>query len=194
MSKDIIIVSGLPRSGTSLMMQMLKAAGMPLMHDGRRSADASNPLGYYEYEPVKRLKEDNTWLGQAQGKVLKVVSPLLQFLSLGYSYKVIFVQRDLTEVLASQRRMLQGQGKASSADQQLAVIYQQHLQEINVWLAAQLNFCLLEVEYQQFYINPLAQVKEIANFVDLPLGQEAMVKSIKPELYRNQAKNLNKLN
>jgi hypothetical protein len=188
MSEDILIVSGLPRSGTSLMMQMLDAGGVPLLSDGTRRADDSNPAGYYEYEPVKKLKEDNAWLAQAQGKALKVVSPLLSWLPAGWNYKVIFVRRLLTEVLASQQRMLQRQGLDSSAadDEQLKIVYQRHLKEIEAWLAAQQNFQVFYAEYQEFHVNPGMQVEEVANFLGLRLDQQAMITSIKPELYRHR--------
>jgi hypothetical protein len=188
MSEDIIIVSGLPRSGTSLMMQMLDAGGVPLLSDGTRRADDSNPAGYYEYEPVKKLKEDNAWLAQAQGKALKVVSPLLSWLPAGWNYKVIFVRRLLIEVLASQQRMLQRQGLDSSAadDEQLKIVYQRHLKEIEAWLAAQQNFQVFYAEYQEFHVNPGMQVEEVANFLGLSLNQQAMITSIKPELYRHR--------
>jgi len=188
MSEDIIIVSGLPRSGTSLMMQMLDAGGVPLLSDGTRRADDSNPAGYYEYEPVKKLKEDNAWLAQAQGKALKVVSPLLSWLPAGWNYKVIFVRRLLIEVLASQQRMLRRQGLDSSAadDEQLKIVYQRHLKEIEAWLAAQQNFQVFYAEYQEFHVNPGMQVEEVANFLGLSLNQQAMITSIKPELYRHR--------
>ncbi len=106
----IVIVSGLPRSGTSLMMQMLQAGGMPLLIDDHRPADADNPNGYWEYEPVKRLQQDNSWVHQAEGKAVKVVSALLQYLPPPYTYKIIFMQRPMPEVLASQAVMLERRG------------------------------------------------------------------------------------
>src|SRR6188768_2448535 len=98
----IVIVSGLPRSGTWLMMQMLKAGGMPLLVDELRPAYADNPNGYWEYEPVKRLQQDNTWMYKAEGKAVKVISALLQYLPSPHTYKIIFMQRPMQEVLASQ--------------------------------------------------------------------------------------------
>src|SRR5919205_1058382 len=103
----IVIVSGLPRSGTSLMMQMLHVGGMPLLVDHQRPADADNPNGYWEYEPVKRLQQDNTWMSQAEGKAVKVVSALLQYLPPQHTYKIIFMQRPMPEVLTSQSVMLE---------------------------------------------------------------------------------------
>ena len=170
------------------MMQMLHAGGVPIFSDGTRQADDSNPAGYYEYEPVKKLKEDNSWLGQARGKALKVVSPLLGALPAELNYKVIFVRRHLTEVLASQQRMLQRQGVDTSAkaDEQLRTVYQRHLQEVEAWLAAQQNFHVFYADYQQFHQNSGVQVKKVAEFLRLELDREAMVAAIKPELYRNR--------
>ena len=102
----IVVVSGLPRSGTSLMMQMLQAGGMPLLTDGRRAADGDNPKGYCEFEPAKRLKDDASWLGAAEGRAVKLVSALLFDLPPERRYRVIFMTRDLDEVLASQRDLL----------------------------------------------------------------------------------------
>src|SRR5882724_8514008 len=128
----IVIVSGLPRSGTSLMMQMLQAGGMPLLIDDRRPADADNPNGYWEYEPVKRLQQDNSWIPKAEGKAVKVVSALLQYLPPQYTYKIIFMQRSLQEVLASQAVMLQRRGTQGSKadDTTLATVFEQHLERI----------------------------------------------------------------
>ena len=103
---EIVIVTGLPRSGTSLVMQMLAAGGAGLLTDGARAADRNNPLGYFEYEPVKRTGRDTTWLAEAKGKAVKVVAPLVAWLPDGLRYRAIFIERDLDEVLASQAEML----------------------------------------------------------------------------------------
>lgn len=102
----IRIVTGLPRSGTSMLMQMVEAAGLPVLTDGRRPPDLSNPRGYYEFEPVKRLESDTSFLVAAVGRVVKIVAPLLTFLPPDYDYRILFVERELTQVLASQREML----------------------------------------------------------------------------------------
>ena len=122
--EPITIVSGLPRSGTSMMMKMLEAGGMPVLTDSWRSADEDNPKGYYEFERVKQIKTDQAWLPQAQGKVVKMISELLQYLPPIYCYRVIFMRRKLEETLASQRQMLQRRGEPAPvvSDESLAGI------------------------------------------------------------------------
>src|SRR5262247_1316470 len=107
----IVVVSGLPRSGTLLMMQMLQVGGMSLLTDALRSVDADNPNGYWEYEPVKRLQQDNSWIPKAEGKAVKVISALLQYLPPQHTYKIIFMQRPMQEVLVSQTVMLERRGE-----------------------------------------------------------------------------------
>ena len=147
----IVIVSGLPRSGTSLMMQMLQAGGMPLLVDDQRPADADNPNGYWEYAPVKRLQQDNTWMPQAEGKAVKVVSALLQYLPRPHTYKIIFMHRPMQEVLASQAVMLQRRGEpgGKADDQTLATIFGQHLDRTERWLAMQQHMAVLSVNYHE---------------------------------------------
>ncbi|HNY87520.1 MAG TPA: hypothetical protein PKN23_13545, partial [Candidatus Hydrogenedentes bacterium] len=113
---EIVVVSGLPRSGTSMMMRMLAAGGMPLFTDGVRAADSDNPLGYFEHEAVKRLREDASWVPGAAGKAVKVVSALLPALPEGFQYRVILMRRPLEEVLASQRRMFGRRGAPAADD------------------------------------------------------------------------------
>src|SRR6516162_10352886 len=107
----ITIVSGLPRSGTSMMMRMLEAGGMPILSDNIRRADADNPNGYYEFEPVKHLSQDSSWLRDAYGKAVKMVYRLLYELPLEHKYKVLMINRRIEEVVASQDAMLQHMGK-----------------------------------------------------------------------------------
>jgi hypothetical protein len=122
----IVVVSGLPRSGTSMMMKMLQAGGIGIMTDNLRVADENNPKGYYEFERVKQLdKGDNAWVAEAQGKVIKVISYLLEFLPADFHYKVIFMRREMAEILASQRHMLERDGKPGSSanDAQMATLF-----------------------------------------------------------------------
>ncbi len=186
----IIIVSGLPRSGTSLMMKMLQAGGMPLLVDHLRTADEDNPQGYYEYEPVKQLDKGQAhWLPEAQGKAVKVISALLPHLPLNYHYRVIFMQRHLAETLASQHKMLQNRGEVANLlddEQQLTELFQQHLQEIHQWLAQQPNFQQLNVDYNELLAHPQPAVRAINRFLSSQLDEQQMIGAIDPSLYRNR--------
>ena len=134
-----IIVSGLPRSGTSMMMKMLEAGGIPALTDAIRAADGDNPKGYYEFERVKQMdKGDTAWMTSAQGKAVKVISALLQHLPADYEYRVIFVRRNLNEVLASQRKMLinRDEDKNTVDDEEMERLFTMHLEQVSTWLEA----------------------------------------------------------
>lgn len=184
----IVIVSGLPRSGTSLMMQMLQAGGMPLLIDNRRPADADNPKGYWEYEPVTRLDRDNTWMAQAEGKAVKVVSALLQYLPQHHTYKIIFMHRPVPEVLASQAVMLQRRGapEGQADDQRLATVFAQHLERTEHWLARQPHMTVLAVHYHDTLAEPVATAIRVRQFVGLPLVVEEMAHAVEPQLHRQR--------
>jgi len=184
----IVIVSGLPRSGTSLMMQMLKAGGMPLLVDDQRPADADNPNGYWEYEPVKHLQQDNTWMPQAEGKAVKVVSALLQYLPRHHTYKIIFMHRPMQEVLASQAVMLQRRGTqgGKADDQTLATVFGQHLDHTERWLAMQTHMTVLSVNYHDTLASPIDTATRVADFIALPLLVEAMAHAVDPRLHRQR--------
>ena len=195
--KPTILVSGLPRSGTSMMMRMLDAAGFDLLVDGKRGADDDNPRGYYEYEPVMGLKSDNGWLDAAEGKVLKVVSPLLEFLPTDRPYKVLFMRRDLDECLTSQRTMLQRRGESAAvtaeseaADAALRTTYILHLGNIERYLAKEESFTTLFINYKRMLEAPDRQVPRLARFLSTELGgsvdEAAMSAVIEPALYRNR--------
>ncbi|MCB0189539.1 MAG: sulfotransferase domain-containing protein [Caldilineaceae bacterium] len=190
-NQGIVVVSGLPRSGTSLMMSMLAAGGLPLVTDHLRAADEDNPQGYYEYERVKRLeKGDVAWLAQAQGKAVKVISALLSHLPVQYTYQVIFMARPLAEILASQRKMLaRRQPNAVDAvdDDEMALLLQNHLEETQSWLARQSNMTTLYIPYQDLLATPHAQVARIGAFVPTQLDLAAMAAVVEPALYRNRA-------
>lgn len=184
----IVIVSGLPRSGTSLMMQMLQAGGMPLLMDGHRPADADNPNGYWEYAPVKRLQQDHSWVYEAEGKAVKVVSALLQYLPPQYTYKIIFMQRPMQEVLASQTIMLERRGErgGKADDKTLGTVFTQHLDRIGRWLAMQKYMTVLPVNYHETLADPAETAMRVAQFLALPLGVEAMACAVDPRLYRQR--------
>jgi len=189
MLAEIVVVSGLPRSGTSMMMKMLEAGGVEGMTDGIREADEDNPEGYFEFEPVKRLKEGSAWLAEARGKGIKVISRLLRDLPGGYLYKVIFMRREMGEVLASQRAMLVRRGKevGEGDDLQLGELFAGHLAEVEQWLRTQLNFEVLEIRYQKALDEPLEVARAVEKFLDRELDIERMAQVVDPNLYRQRA-------
>jgi tetratricopeptide (TPR) repeat protein len=180
----ITVVSGLPRSGTSMMMQMLQAGGLTILTDAQRSADESNPRGYLEYEKVKSLAKDNTWLGEAQGKVVKIIAHLLPFLDKQYQYRIIFMQRDLNEVLQSQETMLDRLGKQGKSPKQLMQVYQRQLQQIYRWLMQQDNIAVLPMSHQTMLQNPLPEVTQLVTFLGQTFDEEAAVTVVDTSLYR----------
>jgi hypothetical protein len=184
----VVVVSGLPRSGTSMMMKMLEAGGLPILSDGLRAADADNPEGYYEFERVKQLdKGDTAWLSEAEGKAVKVISALLPHLPPSYHYRVIFMNRRMAEVLASQRKMLARRGERTDVDDaQLAVILEKHLRQVKQWLSTQPHFRLLEVDYNAMLTDPRPFISRVNRFLDGLLDEERMVAVVNPSLYRNR--------
>jgi hypothetical protein len=190
----ITIVSGLPRSGTSLMMQMLDAGGMAVLSDGERQADKDNPKGYLEWERVKQLKKDPSVIAEADGKVVKVISEFVQSLPVGHEYRIVFMQRPLPEVLKSQDEMLRRRGNADSIASSSAETYaieeffQKHLLEMNKWVAGQANMKMLRVHYHRVLREPTPVAEEVAAFLQVPLDIEAMVKQVDGSLYRNRMK------
>lgn len=185
----ITIVSGLPRSGTSLMMRMLEAGGILPLTDHERVADEDNPGGYYEFERVKQLeKGDTAWLEKMSGKAVKVISMLLRSLPADYHYKVVFMERELAEVLASQRKMLEHRDEEVDdlLDAKMFEIFTKHLAETKAWLAQQSNFDVLYINYGDLLIDPTPQVAQLATFFDDALDTTAMAQVIDPALYRNR--------
>jgi hypothetical protein len=181
--QTVIVVSGLPRSGTSLTMQMLQAAQIPILTDNIRPADPSNPRGYFEFEPVKQMaRGDNGWMGQATGKAVKIVSPLLPYLPAQYQYQVIFMLRDISEIVASQTRMMYPQKPSDNAQSE----YQQHLDKIKSWLALQSNMQVVYLEHRQALHQPASIAQSIADFLGKPLDIDAMCGVIDLDLYRNR--------
>jgi hypothetical protein len=188
-SPEITIVSGLPRSGTSMMMKILEAGGMQIFTDNLRLADEDNPKGYYELEQVKALKDgDKSWLKDASGKVVKVISSLLEFLPANYKYKIVFMRREIAEILASQKQMLIRRGESSDGDdRKMAEMFQEHLKRVRVWLANQPNMEVLYVDYNALMVNPAAEIKAVANFLGLNEKLDVMLAVPDKKLYRQKA-------
>ncbi len=186
----ITIVSGLPRSGTSLMMQMLNAGGLPVLSDGERKADTDNPKGYLEWERIKQLPKDPSLIAEAEGKVVKVISQLILSLPSDHEYRVVFMQRPLPEVLKSQDEMLRRRGNTDSNTGTSAIeeAFQRHLIEVNRWLAGRANVQVARVHYHRVLREPKAVAEEIAAFLQTPLDIEAMVRQVDRSLYRNRMK------
>ncbi len=184
----IAIVSGLPRSGTSLMMQMLAAGGLPVLSDGERKADTDNPKGYLEWERIKQLPQDPNLIAEGEGKVVKVISQLILSLPAGHEYRIVFMQRPLPEVLRSQNEMLRRRGNTGSTPDSPAIegAFQRHLIEVNKWLADKTNMRVLRVPYHRVLREAKAVSEEVAAFLEVPLDLDAMVRQIDGSLYRNR--------
>jgi hypothetical protein len=186
----IIIVSGLPRSGTSMMMKMLAAGGVPVMTDSVRTADENNPKGYFEYEAVKEMGDgDTSWMEAALGKALKVISYLLDKMPSGYPYKVIFMQREIAEVLASQKRMLEREGKPENgvSDDEMQALYNKHLENVMAWLSRQPNMEVHFTSYNEILNDPHPQVEALRSFLGMELDAQAMVNVVDKALYRERS-------
>lgn len=189
MASFITIVSGLPRSGTSLLMKMLEAGGMTPLTDRLRAADVDNPNGYYEFERVKKLPQgDTAWLAKAEGRVVKIIAALLPFLPDDHAYRVIFTQRDIREVLASQNKMLEHRGVIQAAsDGELAGIFEKHLLQVDHWIRTHPNVSRLDVNYNELMRNPAPIADQLRLFLDLELDSARMARVVDPSLYRQRA-------
>jgi len=187
--KTIIVVSGLPRSGTSMMMKMLEEGGIPILTDAIRGADNDNPNGYYEFEPVKKLPEgQNKWLGEASHKVVKIISALLEHLPASYRYKIIFMEREPREILASQQKMLANRNARSDIDDaEMQEQFQKHLAAIKYWLARQPNMEVLYIDYNKMVSGPENYCQTIADFIAIPVDVSKMLAVPNERLYRNRA-------
>jgi hypothetical protein len=184
----ITIVSGLPRSGTSMMMKMLEAGGMEVVVDHIRQADDDNPNGYYEFEKAKKIKEDASFLDDSHGKVFKMVSMLLYDLPKDKTYKIIFMRRNIEEILASQEIMLQRSGKNAEEDDDTTMgnIFEKHINEITKWIAEQPNINITYVNYNDVMRHQLATVQHVNQFLENKLDVQKMVEVVDPTLYRNR--------
>ena len=187
-NKPVVIVSGLPRSGTSMMMRMLAEGGLPVITDEIRRPDEDNPNGYLELEVVRQLREgDSAWLKGANGKGVKVISSLLEYLPPDHQYKIIFMERDPHETLASQKRMLDHRGEAPRiSDEAMQQQFHHHLAAIKPWLVRQPNMDVLYIQYNALVAEPGRFCEQIADFLELPLDQQRMLAVPDTQLYRNR--------
>lgn len=186
LDSEIIIVSGLPRSGTSLMMQMLDRGGIPAVKDEIRAADTDNPRGYYEFERVKKTRDDPSWLPDARGKVVKMVSSLLYDLPATESYRIIFMWRDFDEMLESQEKMLARLSRTAAPRDQMKQSFTIHLNKLFKWLPEQRHMKRLDISYNDLIAEPESGVKEVSAFLDNIPSVQNMLAAIDHSLYRNR--------
>ncbi len=183
------IVSGLPRSGTSMMMRMIDEGGIPALIDHVREADEDNPKGYYEFEAVKRTRKDASWLSESPGKVVKMVHMLLLDMPLNREYRVVFMKRHLEEVVKSQNIMLDRHGKGGTDDDPQAIIkvFQAQMKQVDKWVQDHDNFKILYVDYNEIMNDPKPSVTAINEFLGGDLDTDKMMAVVDPSLYRNRA-------
>lgn len=186
--EEVFIVSGLPRSGTSMMMRILKMGGMPIATDLKREADEDNPRGYFEVERVRKLKDDSSWVPEMRGTCLKVVSTLLYYLPQNVEYKIIFMLRNIDEIILSQRKMLTRMGEDANpaADRQIKRLFEKHIPDIKSWLLNRSQFKVLYLDYRTVVESPGDEIYKIPEFLDMDLNIDAMTTAIEPSLYRNR--------
>lgn len=186
--KYVTIVSGLPRSGTSMMMAMLQAGGLEVLTDDIRKADEDNPRGYFEFERVKQVKEDRSWLPGARGKAVKMISALLDKLPSDHRYKVVFMERNIDEMLASQNQMLVRRGEPTDAvgDDEMRMLFRRHLRQMREWLEEQSNFNVLYVSYNDTLERPRENAEKINDFLGGTLDVNQMVSVVDKGLHRQR--------
>ena len=187
--RPIVIVSGLPRSGTSMAMKMLEAGGLGVVTDGLRTADEDNPKGYYEDERVKDLYQpgDKTWLRESRGKVIKIISFLLKSLPDDNNYKVLFMHRSLREIVASQNKMLARRAeKNDTPDDRAVALLEEQVRDARFFLRRP-QFDVLELNYRETLDSPRPLALRMAEFVGGGLDVEKMTQVVDVQLYRNRS-------
>ncbi len=186
--REVAIVSGLPRSGTSMMMRMIVTGGIPALSDGLRAADEDNPLGYFELEAVKTTKKDPSWLDGAPGKVVKLVHILLPDLPLNHSYRVVMLHRNPDEVIASQQKMLDRSGKKGAQLPAAALknVFNSQMESVRRWLDSHSNFKRLDVHYDRVIADPMGEAARVAEFLGISDMAGKMAAAVDPKLYRNR--------
>ncbi|MGV9141521.1 MAG: sulfotransferase [Promethearchaeota archaeon] len=181
-----IIVSGLPRSGTSMMMQMLKDAGVEILADEKRKADRNNPKGYLELQAIKKLDKDNSCLKNVEGKAVKVISHLLEYLPEDKNYKIIFMDRNMDEIIQSQQKMLKKE--LNDFPSEVVNAFKKEIKNVELWVEENDNIEMIRINYSDVIREPEEQVQKILDFLDLDLNKRKMVEVVDPDLYRNRAK------
>lgn len=171
------------------MMQMLAAGGVPVLSDGERTADVDNPKGYLEWERIKQLPRDPGCIAEADGKAVKVISQLLLSLPAGFQYRVVFLQRSLAEVLASQDKMLQNRGTSSAKSDHslIAAAFEKHLTHVDSWLKKTRDLAWIRIPYHDIVREPRAVALRLTDFLAVPLDVEAMTRQVDQNLYRQRA-------
>jgi hypothetical protein len=181
--EEIIVVTGLPRSGTSLMMQLFSKSGIPILSDGLREKDINNPEGYYELEAVKGIVKDNSFLKDAVGKVVKIVAPLPMFLDKNFKYRVVFMRRDMDEILRSQEKMLSKD--QTSEREKFRTIYEFHLNKTYKFFKEN-SIPYIDINYKELVAEPENEISKLIEFCDIKTPLEELAIVVKPELYRNR--------
>lgn len=183
----LTIVSGLPRSGTSMMMRMLETGGLSVLTDHVRTPDDDNPNGYYEFEAVKQTKDDDAWLAGSEGKAVKMVYRLLYDLPADRTYRVLFMRRKLDEVLASQKVMLERHGAADSVSEaQMSALFRSEIDSFYKWVGQQSHMELIDVDYNRMQQDPRGEATRVSEFLGGMLDVDAMVDVVDQSLYRNR--------
>jgi hypothetical protein len=193
MENEIVIVSGLPRCGTSLMMQMLANGGLEVVADHIRCADTDNPRGYYEFERVKKIKQDASWLPDVRGKAVKMVSQLLYDLPPSERYRIIFMERDMDEMLDSQEKMLKRLGRKPAPREDIKRAFAQHLERLFQWLGQQRNMPVIRISYNALLQQPEEQAQLVCEFLGRRINLERMTDSVDHGLYRNRKESSEKV-
>ena len=181
--EEIIVVTGLPRSGTSLMMQILAKSNLPILSDGKRESDINNPEGYYELEAVKGIVRDNSFLNEAKGKVVKIVAPLPTFMNKNLKYKVVFMRRDMDQILRSQEKMLEKD--QASEREKFRTIYEFHLKKTYQFFKDN-SIPFIDINYSKLIEQPEVELAILKDFCSLNCDVNDLIEVVKPELYRNK--------
>jgi len=190
MSRDFVtVVSGLPRSGTSMLMRMLEAGGIAALTDGQREADADNPRGYFELEAVKALPADSAWIADAAGKAVKAISALLEKLPDGHEYRVVFLDREIAEVLASQRRMLERRGEPTSrvSDEAMASMFGKHVASVLDRVRRRSGFRVMVLRHAEVLESPQLAARRLDEFLGGGLDVAEMAAAVDASLWRQRA-------